>query len=255
MSDHLLKSLGPLRSSIELTLHTYHAVRVWQGRPADENKPAIIGFAGFVRLMNRMKLGAAQDDPYSDFWMIRMQEKLESSKADLTMVRRNLDQLMSLVPEALSVSETLNTEPVKVPVFINSPFGFLALYLIVAYDNFVRQAQQCHYVALMSRRDMEHWINSGGRVLRSLFGFAQQYKFSGATRADFAADNDVARQAQERFGTLPLDVLEGTRRSEFAPAIMRRRVQGREGVGEGVGASSAPVSAGAVPRVSESQED
>jgi len=51
---------------------------------------------------------------------------------------------------------------------------------------------------------------------------AQQYRYSGTTRDDFAARNAAARAALEKFGELPQDVLEGTRRSRFAPPIARR---------------------------------
>ena len=51
---------------------------------------------------------------------------------------------------------------------------------------------------------------------------SQQYRYSGATRDDFASKNAVARAALEKFGELPQDVLEGTRRSRFAPPIARR---------------------------------
>ncbi len=58
--------------------------------------------------------------------------------------------------------------------------------------------------------------------MRSLGATVPQYRYSGATRDDFAAKNAVARAALEKFGELPLDVLEGTRRSRFAPPIARR---------------------------------
>ncbi|VVN02620.1 hypothetical protein PS663_03416 [Pseudomonas fluorescens] len=61
---------------------------------------------------------------------------------------------------------------------------------------------------------MEIWINAGGKVLRSLFGLAQRYKVSGVIRDDFITNNAVARDAREKFGELPQDILEGTRRSE-----------------------------------------
>lgn len=70
---------------------------------------------------------------------------------------------------------------------------------------------------------MERWLDDGAHALSSLFAFAQQYKYSGATRDDFAANNARAREALESFGELPQDVLEGSRRSEFAPPIMRPR--------------------------------
>ncbi|MNN41136.1 hypothetical protein D3C81_1552360 [compost metagenome] len=36
-----------------------------------------------------------------------------------------------------------------------------------------------------------------------------------------AANNARAREAIDKFGTLPQDILEGTRRSQFAPPIAR----------------------------------
>jgi hypothetical protein len=64
--------------------------------------------------------------------------------------------------------------------------------------------------------------------LRSLFSLAQQFRYSGTTRDDFAAKNAAARAAMEKLGELPQDVLEGTRRSRFAPPISRRGLQQRE---------------------------
>ncbi|NWB99596.1 TIGR03761 family integrating conjugative element protein [Pseudomonas gingeri] len=236
MSEPIQNRFGPLRSSMELTLHTYHAVRVWHGRPAGEKKAAITGMASFVSLVNRMKHEAQLDDPYADFWLIRIQEKLASSKAELARLQEKMDPFLTQLLAARCVGDNHNVQPVTLPIFISSPFGFLAVYLLITYDDSVRRLQQAYCAALITRRDMESWINAGGRVLRSLFGLAQQYKFSGVTRADFAVNNDRARQARETFGELPLDVLEGVRRSEFAPPIIRHRgrddargvVEGRE---------------------------
>ena len=57
---------------------------------------------------------------------------------------------------------------------------------------------------------------------------AQIYKYSGAARDDFAANNakaEAARKMYERYGELPQDILEGTRRSNFAPPIIRGQQQ------------------------------
>lgn len=79
-----------------------------------------------------------------------------------------------------------------------------------------------HHTALIDRGTLERWLNDGAHALRSLFSLAQQYRYAGATRDDFASKNAVARAALEKFGELPQDVLEGTRRSRFAPPIARR---------------------------------
>src|SRR3546814_8128652 len=64
-SDRL--NLGSLRSAMSLTLHTHHASRIWHGRAPTAGRAGIIGLNGFISAMNKMKRGAEQDDPYSDW--------------------------------------------------------------------------------------------------------------------------------------------------------------------------------------------
>ncbi len=93
------------------------------------------------------------------------------------------------------------------------------------------------HTALIDRSTLERWLNEGAHALRSLFSLAQQYRYSGCTRDDFAAKNAAARAALEKFGELPQDVLEGTRRSKFAPPVARRGLQQR---GEAHASAAAP---------------
>ncbi|WP_456320482.1 AcaB family transcriptional regulator [Pseudothauera nasutitermitis] len=65
-TEPLQLNLGSLRSAMSLTLHTHHASRIWHGRAPAEGKPGIVGLNGFIAVMNKMKRGAEQDDPYSD---------------------------------------------------------------------------------------------------------------------------------------------------------------------------------------------
>lgn len=215
-------NLGALRSAMQLTLHTHHAARIWHGRAAAEGRPGIIGLNGFVAIMNKMKRGAEQDDPYSDEWMLRIEEKLAQTKATLQTLREQVDQALADVPPALTLGDNLNIQPVRLPLFINAQLGFMAVYLLADYDDLARRLILAHHTAMIDRRTLERWLNDGAHVLRSLFSLAQQYRYSGTQRDDFAANNAAARAAREKFGELPQDVLEGTRRSRFAPPIVRR---------------------------------
>lgn len=215
-------NLGALRSAMQLTLHTHHAARVWHGRAAAEGRPGIIGLNGFVAIMNKMKRGAEQDDPYSDGWMLRIEEKLTQTKATLQSLREQVDQALADVPPALTLGDNLNIQPVRLPLFINAQLGFMAVYLLADYDDLARRLILAHHTAMIDRRTLERWLNEGAHALRSLFSLAQQYRYSGTQRDDFAANNAAARAAREKFGELPQDVLEGTRRSRFAPPIVRR---------------------------------
>ncbi|MFW7269191.1 PFL_4669 family integrating conjugative element protein [Gluconacetobacter sp. Hr-1-5] len=221
-TETLQLNLGSLRSTMSLTLHTHHASRIWHGRAAADGKPAIVGLNGYVAVMNRMKRGAEQDDPYSDWWMLRIEEKLNTTRDQLQTLREQVDQALAGLPSALSVGENLNVQPVKLPLFISSQLGFMALYLLADYDELARKLILAHHTALIDRSTLERWLNEGAHALRSLFSLAQQYRYSGCTRDDFASKNAAGRAAIEKYGELPQDVLEGTRRSRFAPPISRR---------------------------------
>lgn len=221
-NEPLQLNLGSLRSAMALTLHTHHASRIWHGRAPAEGRPGIIGLNGFISIMNKLKRGAEQDDPYSDWWMLRIEEKITDTKTRLQVLREQVDQALADVPPALSVGENLNVQPVKLPLYVSSQLGFMAVYLLADYDDLARRLILAHHTALIDRSTMERWLNDGAHALRSLFSLAQQYKYSGAQRDDFAANNAVARAAREKYGELPQDVLEGTRRSRFAPPLMRR---------------------------------
>lgn len=221
-NESLQLNLGSLRSAMALTLHTHHASRIWHGRAPAEGRPGIIGLNGFISIMNKLKRGAEQDDPYSDWWMLRIEEKITDTKARLQALREQVDQALADVPPALSVGENLNVQPVKLPLYVSSQLGFMAVYLLADYDDLARRLILAHHTALIDRSTMERWLNDGAHALRSLFSLAQQYKYSGAQRDDFAANNAVARAAREKYGELPQDVLEGTRRSRFAPPLVRR---------------------------------
>jgi hypothetical protein len=59
---------------------------------ADRGRPGIIGLNGFIGAMNKMKRGAEQDDPYSDWWMLRIEDKLADTKTRLQTLREQVDQ-------------------------------------------------------------------------------------------------------------------------------------------------------------------
>ncbi|VXC24941.1 Conjugal transfer protein [Pseudomonas sp. 8Z] len=224
MVDNYRLNIGSLRSDVKLTLHTHHAARIWMGRPKTDTKPGIIGLSGFCSLINRMSRGATQDDPYSDWWMILVEEKVSQSDEALKALDERLDDVMACLPAAITISNNLSVQPVSMPLFISNPLGFKAVYLLSSYDEIVRRILLAQHVGLIGRRDMELWIDEGAAVLRKLFGLAQHYRYSGAARDDFAANNakaEAARKMYERHGDIPQDILEGTRRSNFAPPITR----------------------------------
>lgn len=224
MADNFAFNLGSLRSQMSITLHTHHASRLWMGRrvQADKATHSIIGMPRFIALMEQMKTAAAHDDPYADNWLIRMEEKLEAARAALKALTQHVDEHLSKVPPTISIADNLNIQPLNFPLFINCQLGYIGVYLLTEYDTLARRILLANHTAVLGRRQMEQWLDQGAHEIRSAYGLAQQYRHAGVTRDDIAANNARAREAVDKFGELPQDVLEGTRRSNFAPPLPQK---------------------------------
>lgn len=213
--------LGSLRSQMQLTLHTHHAIRLWHGRLPSEQVHGIVGLNGFVAQVNRIHRDAAQDDPYADAWLLRIEAKLDTARAELLDLRAQLSEALTQAPAALQLGDNLSLDPVRLPITVNAPLGFLALYLLADYDELARRALLAQHTALIDPPTLERWLEDGAHVLRSLFGLVQPYRSSGVCRDDFAAGNAKALRASEQFGELPQPVLDGSQRARHAPALRR----------------------------------
>lgn len=227
MADTIALNLGSLRSDMSITMHTHHAARLWFGRrKSEESGPAshtIIGMPRFISLMDQMKNAAAQNDPYADHWLIRMEERLVAARSEIQALAQQIDELLNKVPPAISIAENLNVQPVRLPLFIGCQLGYIGVYLLTEYDTLARRILLAHHTALIGRKLMEQMLDRGAHEIRSCYGLAQQYRHAGVTRDDIAANNARARDAIEKFGQLPQDVLQGTVRSSYAPALPQLR--------------------------------
>lgn len=135
-----------------------------------------------------------------------------------------LDQVMAMLPKQLDVDTNLSIQPLKLPLYLNSPLAFKSVYLLTRYDELVCRILLAAHIGLIDNGSKEAWLDEGAAVLRRLYGVGQRYKgYSGASRDDIAANNVRATNAQLMYSFLemPKDVLEGARRSKFAPAIQR----------------------------------
>src|SRR3546814_6241666 len=81
----------------------------------------------------------SSDLPYSDWWMLRIEDKLDQTKTTLQTLREQVDQALAGVPAALTLGENLNVQPVKLPLFVNAQLGFAAVYLLADYDDIARK--------------------------------------------------------------------------------------------------------------------
>jgi len=226
-TDDYNLQLGSLRSDVTITLHTYHAFRIWNGvrRSAEQEEDVrfrgIPGMQNYFAITNLIKLASGRDDPFADWWMIKLEERIKEARQRIDKFSAELNAVMKRVPAQISISDNLNQKPVSLPLYVGSHLGFHGVYLLTAYDELVRKVLLANHAGLLGRLDTESYVDLGAHELRSLIELANRFRNTHTSRDDIAANNARAREAIEKLGLPPEDILQGIRRSEFAPRVIR----------------------------------
>ena len=154
--------------------------------------------------------------------MLQVDARIDEARQKIDEWLAMSEALLKQIPEELTVEENVNQKPFSTPVYTGGQQGWLALRLLIDFDRLARNILLASHVALMSRGDSYDFLRAANRELRSLCAFPQRYPgYSGVNRDDFAANNAKAREAREKFGDVPKEVLEGTVRSPYAPMIQK----------------------------------
>ena len=106
---------GVLRGQVWLTIQTRQAQQLVRGRNGTPEKPAITGLVGFANQLRVIWQAARNDDPYADWWLIKVHETLDRTrqliKKRQTEVDTALDQMTSM-----DVVVAESSRPYRVPL-------------------------------------------------------------------------------------------------------------------------------------------
>ncbi len=218
-SVHIDERPGVLRGGATLTLQTRQAQRLVKGRGYTADKPAIIGLIGFANLVRSIWHGARADDPYADWWMLKIDEALELSQAALRAAEQEVAARFQAI-DAIEVSAPTSMKPARIALNFSNPYAFRAARLVALYDGLVRSLLSARHVGLLARDETERALHFGGRQIRRALQSAVGYRFTAVTRLDVVQGTAKALQAQQAMGELPADILAGSRRAPHAPAAV-----------------------------------
>jgi len=205
-----------------LTLQTRQAQRLVKGRGYSAEKPAIIGLIGFANLVRSVWHGARADDPYADWWMLKIHDALEQAEHELSIMARTIASRFEGMG-TLEVASPASVKPARVSLNFSNPYAFRAAHLVGVFDALVCKVLSARHVGLVARDEAERILHQGGRVVRRVLQRPVGYRFMGVTRRDVEQGTAKALQAREAMGTMPSDVLEGARRAPHAPVVANQQ--------------------------------
>ncbi len=209
---------GNVRTKGKFTVHTQIAHRLFFGRKRAKGIEPIIGLVQFSSKINLIYVAASNGDPYADYRLIQIEDALSNA---LEIVKKNDSDLSELLGNDINIEilPSESVEPESLEIEFKTPYGYLGVRLLSSFDQLVLKALAARHAALIFNDDWKQFVNLSARKIRHALSLADAYRFSGASRDDFAANNQRATEAIEKFGELPPEVIDGTKRAKSAPKI------------------------------------
>jgi len=212
------ESPGALRSQAVMEIQTRQAQRLVYGRMAAEGKHEIVGLLRFAAMLRPIWSGSMADDPYADWWLVKIERELTQAREQLKHMENTVEQHLAGAP-AVNVVVAQSLSPAKLELNFSNPYAFHGAYLLADYDALVRAVLTARHVGLMDSRTSEKLLAEGGRYLRAAYETGRGYRYMGIKRVDLVQGTAKARKAVETLGELPQPVISGKLRSTYAPKV------------------------------------
>lgn len=208
--------IGSLSANAQIELHSVETLRLWGlgKKQSKKNSPPNVG--RWLQLASTLEHAARQDDPYADFALLELERVMNRA---LTLFHDTLAAMPPLHSSRIRFSEAQSNQPLVKELKISSRFGWRMIAVLEAYDVLMCRLFDANFKAQLTRQEFEHHKNQCQQAMRGVLQQVTEHRHSGVTRNDVLANNAKAQEAQEKFGAIPLEVLEGLERAEFAPAI------------------------------------
>lgn len=196
-----------------ISLKSFDAQSLWTGRPASNGKYPIEGCIDFSRKVKDISnLARSENDPYALMKLIEVDRAYKTLDTFLSETLKELKELLADDDDTglNFVSPYLSPfKAVQHDIYFASGYGYNGVRLLGKYDTIVVLAITAANCAAMPRRDQIEIMNTCKRKLRAFYELTRIFHHSGTTCEDFKSGNPKAKEAIEKYGAIPDDIILG----------------------------------------------
>ena len=187
---------GRLRGKSTLVLETRHAQMIFEGRKGniEKNKAEIVGLKKFASLLKSIWQASSNDDPYADWWLIKIERALESATEELSKQITRFNKLLS-VEQNLKHEVSHSIEHIELELRFSIPYAFQGAKLLMIHDELVRTLLTANHVGVSDNRTIRKALHESGRKVRGTFQTVTGFRYTGLTREEIKSGNAKALKA------------------------------------------------------------
>ena len=207
---------GVLRGQVWLTVQTNQAQQLVHGRAGTPDKPAIIGLVGFADRLRVIWLAARRDDPYADWWLIKVHEAIEANETFIRHRQVELDKHLEQMT-GMEVNVASSQHPYRVQLQFANPYAYRAAQLVASYDQLVCTALTARHIGRLDGAAYVQVQQACARKLRALFMLPQGYRLLKIDRDAVRMQTGRIHEARQLMGDVPEAILSGERQAPLVP--------------------------------------
>jgi integrating conjugative element protein (TIGR03761 family) len=118
---------------------------------------------------------ARRDDPYADWWLIKVHEAIEANETFIRQRQVELDKHLEQMT-GMEVNVAASQHPCRVPLQFANPYAYRAAQLVASYDRLVCTALTARHIGLLDGAATAQVQQACARKLRALFMIPQGYR-------------------------------------------------------------------------------
>jgi len=206
-----------LTGKLPLEIHTQEAQLLFAGKLSSQNDLGLLRFGG---QMSAIWDAAAKDDPYADWYLLKVYDAVIKLRRQLTEATTAYQQQIEQTYGA-ALAPFASYKPFTKPLWFRTQYGYLGAQILADFDRLMRVAFTANSIGILLDHDPEFIKDRWSKKIALLFKRPFQWQDLEITRADFEENNEKAKQAILRLGRLPEGVLKKTLRAPFAPPIIK----------------------------------
>jgi integrating conjugative element protein (TIGR03761 family) len=207
---------GALHGEVWLTVQTSLAQKLIHGRDGTPEKPTIIGLVGFANRMRVIWQGARNDDPYADWWLIKVHEAIQVAEKYIRDRHTNLSTQLNEIT-AMQVNIAESQKPYRVPLRFANPYAYRGAQLIADLDKLVCMAMTARHIGMLSTKACEDRVKGCARKIRAIFVIPHSYRLLKIDRDTVRRAIGRSNEARQVMGVVPEDILSGERQAPIVP--------------------------------------
>jgi integrating conjugative element protein (TIGR03761 family) len=212
--------------TVSLAVHTRYGKGLITGRAAGADKPPIVGLLDFAERLRMLWRAAAADDPYADWWLIRIEAGLDRLRHAIADLRQRYQSVFE-PHAALDIELDTDRWPYCVTLHFANPYSYDTANLVGEFDQLARRLLTAEQLGLLDQRAAHEPLALGAKRFRQLLTLPQRYRSLSINRRRLAADERLASAAVQTMGEIPADVLAGKRLPRLLPRRDRSVAESR----------------------------